>query len=162
MDKIHYGPNFALIYVQISKCLQQFFSYTGILVNNIFDCYWYANYNFQGAFMIIFFYIAILSYLRNICTIGIRMEKRIEQQQSHCHKENHHCKQPFCCFDVFPVLPPPLEFSSSSKSINKTTCASRLSLFFTYDYDLNQNKLFHKQRSVAVHKINIETSIKQL
>ena len=37
--------------------------------------------------------------LTSLCTVAIRTENEIE-------KENSHCKQPFCCFDVFLVRPP--------------------------------------------------------
>ena len=59
----------------------------------------YPNFNAQGALVIIFFICSDLFIcLRNPCTVAIRKWK--------WKRENPHCKQPFHCFDVFPVWPP--------------------------------------------------------
>ena len=61
MTKTHHQPLTALFYVQILKCLLQFFSYTrSVLVNYLLILLLliygsYANYNAQEAFVIIFF-----------------------------------------------------------------------------------------------------------
>ena len=67
----------------------------------IIDILWlrYPNYNAQGALVIIFFICSDLqNCLRSLCTVAIRTGNEKE-------KENPHCKQPFCCFDGFPVRP---------------------------------------------------------
>ena len=66
----------------------------------IIDMLGYPNYNAQGVFVIIFFtYSDLYNCLRSLCTVAVGTENEKK-------KENPHYKQPFCCFDVFPVRPP--------------------------------------------------------
>ena len=92
----------------------------------LLTCCGYPSYNAQGAFVIIFFICSDLyNCLRSFCTVAIRMENEKK-------KENPHCKQPCCCFDVFPARPPQ-KFQNQAKI--PTIRLVFLDYFFvSYDY----------------------------
>ena len=117
-----------------------FFSYVGgVLVTNLFHCYWLVvyfgystNYNTRGAFVILFLICSnLLNFFRSVGPMVVTTKQWLNLPQNHFHQAIPHQSYHFSPFWWILYRATP-DISNSRENINNKALVSRLSFCFLW------------------------------